>query len=92
MSEYFGPISPFVLTGLAAALTQWIKTSYPGIKPRIVQLIALGFNVLLIVPFVFLTTEAGWLTLYEAIVYSLMAWLNNHDTINLWRYFNGWKI
>ena len=84
MEALFGSISPALLMAFVTMITEFIKRNYPELKPRQIQLVALGLSFLFLVPYHIITgltanpdptlLEIAWLA-FGALVYPIGWWL-----------------
>ena len=75
MSEVFGPVTPALLIVVSTLAVQFVKKFWPDLQARYVQLLALAFSLLLVIPFHLLQSDVvdGW-SIYSSIIYALVAW------------------
>jgi len=83
MQELFGPITGSTLVFVVTLLTQFVKQHF-SFSARQVQLIALLFSIILVVPYHVITAlmvQPDWAAVelaymvFSAIVYGLLGWL-----------------
>ncbi len=89
MSEYFGPITPFLIVGIVTALTQFTKqwTGFDGWKAA---LIALAWSFVLIAPYHLLVAEKLTpLVFYEAVLYTILGALTSAGLYSVTRTLFG---
>lgn len=77
MEQIYGALTPFTVMLVVTLLTQWVKNSF-ALTERQVQLVALGFSMILVVLYQTLTAWPNItpLGVFAAFIYGFLGWFS----------------
>lgn len=74
MDQVFGVVSPFMVMMVVTLLTQWVKVNFT-LTSRQIQLVALGWSLLLINAYQLLTVDdITPFAIFSSILFALLGW------------------